>query len=281
LKSPSWASRCVWRLIFVTVLLAATGVLLSGCKRANVIAAEPVTLRVAGSTSMARALSDLATAYEASHSNVVVDLQGGGSSAGIQALTNGRADIAAVSWHPNGTSVPDGVQALPIARDAVAIIVNPKNTIRGLTLLQVKALYQGEALDWAAVGGAQTEPMIISREDGSGTRSAFEAMVMGGDRVTLNAVVMPGSQAVVSYVAGHQSAVGYVTAAELDDSVRAVAIEDVMPTPSNVRAGKYHLTRVLYLFIPASPAAAVRSFTDFVLSPPGQTIIARHHLAIR
>ena len=70
--------------------------------------------------------------------------------------------------------MPDGLRAVPVARDAVAVIVHPGNPVHGLTLVQIKAIYQGEMLTWEGVGGTALEPQIISREDGSGTRAAFE-----------------------------------------------------------------------------------------------------------
>ena len=161
------------------------------------------------------------------------------------------------------------------------MIVHAKNKARGLTLLEAKAIYQGEALDWSAFGGPAAEPVVVSREDGSGTRAAFEAIVMNGDRVTLNALVMPSSQAVVDYVATHPAAIGYVSMAELSDKVRALSLEDAAPTAANARAGAYHLTRVLYFYVPTQVPAATQAFIDYVLSPAGQAIVAQHHIPLR
>lgn len=123
--------------------------------------------------------------------------------------------------------------------------------------------------------------MVASRENGSGTRAAFEAIVMSGERVTLNALVLPSSQAVVDYVATHATAIGYVSMAELNEKVRALPLEDAAPTAANVRAGAYHLTRVLYLYTPAPVSATTQTFLDYVLSPAGQAIVAQHHIPLR
>ena len=193
--------------------MADVALILAGCTTSRAARQEAVTLRVAGSTSMHLALQDLADNYQANHPNTIVDIRTGGSAVGLSGLMAAKADIAAVSWHAKDAEILPGLQAIPIARDAIAVIVHPSNPVRGLTLLQIKGLYQGEILGWETLGGTTDEPLLISREDGSGTREAFEAMVMGGERVTLNALVMPGSQAVVDYVAAHPTAIGYVSAA--------------------------------------------------------------------
>jgi phosphate transport system substrate-binding protein len=230
---------------------------------------------------MKPALEALTTAYHAAHPHELFDLRGGGSALGLQDLLAGRADIAAVSWKAEGEAELPGVQATPIARDGLLVLIHPSNKVGGLTLLQLRALYRGETLDWAALDGSPGEPVIVSREDGSGDRQAFEALVMGSDRVTLNALVMPTAQAVADYVARHPTAVGYVSMAQLRDDVRALPIEEVAPTPEQIRAGAYHLGRLLYVYVHKEPSPAVRSFLDFVVSPAGQEIIAQHHVAVR
>lgn len=251
---------------------------LAACSGRVVSTPTPTTLHIAGSTTMSAMLRDLAALYQEEQSYVLVDVRGGGSNAGITEVRRGGAELAAVSWLAPDVAAPEGLNAVPVARDAMAVIVHPENALPGLTLLQLRGLYRGETLDWAALGGTAGEPVLVSREEGSGTRSAFEALVMGGDRVTLNALVMPNPEAVVDYVARHRNAVGYVSTASLDERVRAIRIEDVEATDDT---GAYHLTRTLYLFLPAHSTAEARAFVDFALSPAGQRIVAQHHLPIR
>lgn len=261
------------------LLLAAF--LLTGCVTRGPATPAPVTLRIAGSSSMAPLLADLAQAYQARAPHVLIDLTAGGSAVGIADLTAGRSDLAAVSWQaPDAAPLP-GIQAIPIGGDAIAIIVHPRNTAAGVTLLQLRALFRGDALDWATLGGPPGAPIIISREDGSGTRAAFEAQVMGADHVTLNALVMPSSAAVVDYVAGHRAAIGYVSHAWLDERIRALPVEEALPDSNAIAAGAYHLTRLLYLYAPRPAPPATQAFIDFVLSPAGQAIVARRYRALR
>ncbi len=270
----------VFLLSLILMQVALPSALLLGCSSPTLLTPEPVTLRVSGSTSLAGSLADLAAAYQAAHPYVLIDVRATDSAAGLRALSAGEADLAAVSWQDIKPAEAAGFNGAPVALDGLALIVNPANRVAGLTLLQIKALYQGATLNWSALGGPDSEPIIISREDGSGTRAAFESLVMGGERVTLNALVMPESKAVVDYVAGHPAAIGYVTAAEADARVTVLRVEDAAPTAANVKAGAYHLSRLLYLYrSPASPAA--QSFIDFALSPAGQAIIARRHVPVR
>ena len=230
---------------------------------------------------MGPVLRELGDTYQSLHPNVLVEVRGGDSAAGQRAMASGDADIAAISWRDPEEKAPAGVQFVPVARDAVALIVHRSNHLGGLTLLQVRSIYRGEILDWGAVGGPSIETLVVSREDGSGTRRAFDTLVMGGEQVTLNALVMPSTQSMVGYVASHIPAIGYVSMDAVTDTVRALPVEGIFPTTANVRAGAYHLTRLLYLCT-ASPAPPdAQSFVDFVLSPAGQAIVARHHVPLR
>ena len=268
------------RRILSTVSLLLAALLLTGCA-ARTSAPAPVTLRIAGSTSMTPLLTDLAQAYQARHPNVLIELAAGGSAIGLNELQAGRNDLAAVSWQAADAKPAAGYQASPVGRDAIAVIVHPRNTTPGLTLLQLRAVYRGDTLAWNALGGPAGEPIVVSREDGSGTRAAFEAQVLGDDHPTLNALVMPSSRAVVDYVAAHRTAIGYVSLAWVDDRVRVVPVEDVTPDSDALRSGAYHLARTLYLFAPRPAPPVTQSFIDFVLSPAGQAIVARRYGTIR
>ena len=264
----------------VCVLLLAV-LVLTACSSAEVTPAAPATLRMAGSTSLTPALHDLAAAYQANNPQTVVEVRGGGTSIGIQELRDQEIDLAAISWREENAKPPDDLQVIPIARDGLAIIVNPQNTITNVTSLQLRALYRGETLDWGAVGGSGGEPVVISREDGSGSRAAFESLVMDGERVTLAALVMPTSQAVVDYVASHRNAVGYVSTGVLTDTVRAVPVEGIAPAAAAIRSGEYRLGRAIYLYAAQPSAPEVQAFLDFVLSPAGQTIVGRRLVPVR
>lgn len=273
-------TKTVMKLAALLVLLFCTALLI-GCATDQRATPTPSVLRIAGATSLQPALEALAAAYESEHPQVLVEVRGGGTAVGQQFLRQGQIDLAALSWLAPDEPEDGQWHAVPIARDGIAIIVHPSNAITNLTFLQLRAIYRGEILDWGAVGGAGGVPVVTSREEGSGTRAGFEAMVMGGAQATLNAVVLPTSKAMVDYVASHRNAIGYVSTNALTDQVRVVAVEEVMPTSEILRAGAYPLGRVLYLYAPRSPSPGAKSFMDFTLSSSGQAVISRYLVPIR
>ncbi len=269
---------------------------------------EPVVIEIAGSTSMQPLLEDLAEAYTRHHKYVTIKVEGGGSRLGMELAREGRVDLAASSQtpHAEGRSIATPLHwSTPIALDGIAIIVHPDNGVEGLTMLQVRDIFSGRILSWKEVGGRAEEIVVVSREEGSGTRKAFEGMVMGGRRVTPTAVVMPGSAAVVEYVAEHPEAIGYVSMGyltnglaplnreatcltrrcwhrgpsealrHLSPQVKALAIEGVLPTPESVEGGEYHLIRPLFLVAAEEPTGEVKAFVEFILSPKGQAIVGK------
>lgn len=256
-------------------------ILLAACSAATTATPTPERLRIAGSTSMAPMLHEMATAFQATKPNVLVETRASGSTVGWDELRADRVEMAALSWWDEGRTVPEGYRLIPVGRDAVAAIVNPQNPISNTTTLQLRALFGGEILEWSTLGDLEGEPAIVSREDGSGTRAAFESLIMGGHRVTLNAIVMPTSEAMVDYVATHRLAVGYVTANAADDRVKIWPVEGLLPSAEAARAGSYHLTRVLYLAMREPPTAAGQAFLDFIEGPTGQLIIGKYHKPLR
>lgn len=277
---------------------------LSGCAQTEVASAPPpVTITIAGSTTMTPVLTALTAEFTRRHPQALFSLRGGGSTLGEQWAAAGQVDLAASNLLPpemvSDTETPTSARPtlvrVPIGVDGVAVIVHPRNDVAVLTLLQLRDLFSGHLLDWKDVGSSLKSGdgvLLISREDGSGTRLFFEDQVMGDERVALTAVVMPTSQDVVAYVADHPQAIGYVSAAYLRDSrgelltdpdapVRIVPVEGLLPSPDNLRQQRYHLAQPIFLVSRAEPTGWVRQFVDFTLSPAGQQIVAKFHAPIR
>ena len=261
------------------LLLIICYLLLAGACAATVEPPQPVYLEAAGSTAMTPLMEQLAAAFQERHPHVTIDIRSGGSTLGRESAAAGQVELGLTSWSPAGP--PDGARASVVARDGIALVVHPTNPITGLTLIQVHDLFSGRIIDWEELGGSPGLVQAVSREDGSGTRAAFESMVMGEDRVTLTALVMPNSQAVVDYVARDRHAIGYVSMGYLNDEVRALSVEGLLPTPETASRGEYHLTRELVILSPTDTPHEAQAFLDFVLSPAGQAIVARHYGRVR
>lgn len=251
--------------------------LLSGC--GEVESPEAVYLRAAGSTAAVPLVEKLAQAYAQNRPNVTIEISGGGSSLGLEKVRDGEVDIGMSSWLTDGEV--GTLQATVFARDGLALVVHPSNKLAGLTLLQARDLFSGRIVRWEEIGGSGSDVQPISREDGSGDREAFETMVMGDRKVTLSAIVMPSSRAVVEYVAAHQNAIGYVSMGYAGGQVKVLAVEGLLPTPENVSSGEYHLTRDLVLLTRPDAPAEVGEFVQFALSLQGQAVVGAKYGRVR
>jgi phosphate transport system substrate-binding protein len=279
LPRPARRSRGGQSLISRYWLLAVCYLLFVASCGATVTPPTPVYLKAAGSTAMTPLLQDLAAAYHERQPDVTIDINTGGSALGQELASAGQVDLGLTSWLPG--SPPPGVKATVVARDGIALVVHPTNAITGLTLVQAHDLFYGSLGDWQAVSGVSSPVQVVSREDGSGTRAAFEALVMQGDRVTPTALVMPNSRAVVDYVARDPHAIGYVSMGYVSDKVRVVAVEGLLPNPQNVSRAEYNLTRDLVILTRPDAPGAVRAFLDFVLSPAGQAVVGQRYGRVR
>jgi phosphate transport system substrate-binding protein len=259
--------RCVlWGALFLAVLVA-------GCT-ASAELHPPVRLEVAGSTSMESLSKELAGAYTDRYDYVSFDIKVRGTQLGLDALRDGDVDIALVS-RDLAPDEQQGLETAIIAYDAIAILVNTRNPVESLTLAQVRDIFSGRILLWSEVGGEEADTQVLSREDGSGTRDAFEATVMGGDAVTSMAIVVPGSEAVGNFVAKNPLAIGYSSSAGVPLGARALRIDGVAPSLEALAAGHYPLIRPFVLATREDSDQEVQAFVDFVLSPAGQVIVGK------
>ncbi len=252
-------------------------VLLAGCGE-PVATPEPIFLEAAGSTAMAPLVGDLAVAFGQQFPTISLEVTGLGTQFGLEALRTGEVDLALASWLPPDLGA-SGWRTTAIARDGIAVVVHPSNPVDGLGLLQLQDLFAGRVYEWVAVGGraAQGQVQPVSREEGSGTRAAFEVLVMEDRRVTPRALVAPSSQAVVDYVAGHPQAIGYVSMVHVSPEVKVLQVEGELPTPLSAGQGSYPLSRELWLVTADPPPAAVQDFIGFALGPAGQQIVGRRY----
>jgi phosphate transport system substrate-binding protein len=219
-------------------------------------------------------LIQLTKAYSTGHPNITFDIQGGGSQSGYQLAETGQIDIGMVAGPIS--NLDDNVRLTPIARDGIAIILNPENSSAELSLYELQNIFSGRILNWQEVDGLAASIQVVSREDGSGTRSVFETAVMDNHPVTPTAVVMPSSNAVVDFVAKNPNAIGYVSTTFVDKRVYAIPINGIMPELENIQSGEYLLTRELMLITLEQSIPETNRFLEFILSLAGQKIIAEN-----
>jgi phosphate transport system substrate-binding protein len=226
-------------------------------------------------------LRDLAAAYSERHEYVTFDFSAVGSTAGIEALRRGGANLALVSRELRPEEEYDtrtGERQLShteIANDAIAVVVNETNPLRELTRYKIRDIFEGRTITWDEGGSSGGDIVVISREDGSGTRGVFEELLMRDHRVTLAALVLPSSQAMLDYLATHEEAVGYLSLGHVGPGVAALAIDNVLPKRETVEDDTYPITRPFLLVSHPDPEPEVTSFMQFVRSPAGQAIVQR------
>jgi phosphate transport system substrate-binding protein len=228
-------------------------------------------LCIAGSTSVQPFAEKLAEVYMHRHPQARIDVQGGGSSAGIYAATHGAADLGASSRELIGGEKK--LIEIPIAYDGIAVIVHPSNPLTNISLTQIRKIFSGAVKNWSFLGVPPHAIDLITREEGSGTREAFEHLVMGKHEITPAALVQDSNGSVREIVAGDPYSLGYISAGLVDDRVKALSIDGVFPNRENIKNHSYKLVRRFLLVARAEPTGSCKAFLNFVLGPNGQKIL--------
>ena len=240
------------------------------------------TVKVAGSTSVQPLAEELADAFMDKNPDVNVSVQGGGSSAGVESAKTGTAQIGTSSRELKAEEKGYGLTETIIAKDGIAVVVNNNNTVEGLTVDQVKKIFTGEIKDWSEVGGKKGAITVVVREEGSGTRGAFEELVLGkGTKFVANAVVQNSTGAVKTAVAKDPNGIGFMSSGSVDKDLKAVKVDGVAPSESTVLDGSYKISRPFLFLTKGTPDPAVKAFIDFVLSDEGQKIVSEKFVKVK
>lgn len=263
------------RSLFLPLAAAAVLLVAPGCKRSGSTAGGGA-ITVAGSTSVQPFVEKWAESFGAKKAGAQINVQGGGSTAGVKAAQTGAAHIGTVSRDLKPEE--KGLHEIVVARDGIAVIVNPQSPASDLTLDQIRGLFSGQTKSWKDLGGPDKAITIITREEGSGTRGAFEELVMKKERIATSALVQDSTGAVREMVHNDPLAIGYISLGQVTDQVKALKLAGVEATEANVLAGKYPLVRPFLFVMKAAPEGALKEFIDFVLSPEGQELIRKEGL---
>jgi phosphate transport system substrate-binding protein len=231
---------------------------------------------VAGSTSVQPYAEILAESYAVLHPNLKIDVQGGGSSSGITAAAAGTSDIGMSSRALKESEKENWFTE--IARDGLAIVVNPRNPISGLTLEQVQKIYTAEITNWSELGGNDSRIHLVAREEGSGTRGAFEELVMTDRFITPKAIVQGSNGSVRQLISNDPNAIGFISLGLVNKNVKALELNGIAASAENVANGSYSLFRPFIFISREEPHGATAQFIEFVLSPQGKEILAREGL---
>ena len=232
------------------------------------------SISMVGSTSMEKLANALSEAFMEKYPDVTVTAEFVGSGAGIEAVTNGTADIGNSSRSLKDEEKAADVVENVVAIDGIAVCVDPANEVANLTKEQLTNIYNGTVTNWKEVGGADEPIIVIGREAGSGTRGAFEELVDLVDGCKY-ANELDSTGAVIAKVASTPGAIGYASLDALDDSVKALSLEGVEATAENIKAGNYFLSRPFVMATKGEISEQndlVQAWFDFVLGDEGQQV---------
>ena len=241
-----------------------------GCQRSK------AGITVAGSTSVQPFGELLADEYMRHHPESHIYVQGGGSTAGIEAVKSHAAKIGMSSR----SLLPDekNLYAVTIAKDAIAIIVHPKNPIHDLSLTRIKQVFSGKTRSWNELGGPAHPIILVSREEGSGTRESFQKFVMDREEISLESLVQDSNGAIRQVVSNDPNAIGYISLGLVNEKVKVLKISGVEPNVTDIENGTYTLVRPFLFVFNDEPEGEAKSFLEFVLSQPAQNLLSKEGL---
>lgn len=232
-------------------------------------------VNVNGSTSMGDVIAALTEGFNEANPDVTINYTGSGSGAGITGVLDGTCDLGLSSRALTDDEKSQGAVENIIALDGVAVVVNPENTVTDLTTEQIAQIFTGEITNWSELGGADAEIAVFGRENGSGTRSAFEEIVGVEDAcVYTNEYSSTGD--VIGNVASNPNAIGYASLSAVDETVTAVQVNGVAPSEETVLDGTYEIQRpfVIVTVEGTELSAEAQAFLDYAMSADVADIIA-------
>ncbi len=263
--------KSVWGVLALLIVLG-------GCRNLSAPAptATPLVGRItfAGSTTVQPLAAEIGRAFNVHYPEITLDIAAGGSTVGINAIHEGTVDIGMASRKLKDEEAA-GITVHQIAVDVLAVVVHPDNPVESLTSAQLRDIYLGKITNWQAVGGNAAPIVVAIREKTSGTRGAFDEIVLDKAEPAapnLQVAITAGDMAAI--VAQEPRAIGYVGFGNLDADLKVLAIDGNMPTEENARNGTYRLTRPLLLLTGPLSHPLSQTYVDFALSAEGQQVVA-------
>ncbi len=258
-------------IVFMLVVLLALPILSNSANAENEI--EKITLN--GSTSMEKLVNALKEAIQDPYPDLQLEPQFTGSSAGIESVLTKTSDIGNSSRSLDEEEKSQGIVENIVAIDAIVIVTDNNNTVDNLSKQQLIDIYKGKIRNWKEVGGKDQPIVVIGRESGSGTRTAFEEILeVEGQCKYANELNETGP--VMAKAASIPGAIGYVSLDVVDDSVKTLKIDNVEATEETIKNGSYSLQRPFVMATNGTieeQKESVQQVFDFIQSEQGQKVI--------
>jgi phosphate transport system substrate-binding protein len=236
------------------------------------------SLTVAGSTTILPLNQEWARILMEANPDLRISVSGGGSGHGVKASGSGEINVGAASRDISSTEMsnyPD-IVPIPVAKDSIAIVVHPSNPITDISMEDIAKIYSGQITNFKQLGGPDMKINVYTREEGSGTRSSFEELVLipqNVNKIIGEASVKPSNGEMRASVTNNEAGLAYISLGYVDHTVKALTIDGVSPTVANVKSGTYPIRRNLYLFTKGEPEGLEKTFIEFALSDEGQKVV--------
>jgi len=230
-------------------------------------------LVIKGSTTVLPIAQKVAEAYMKENPDVKISISGGGSGNGIKALIDGTTDIADSSRFIKDKEVALAVEKgrypvpFAVAYDCIVPIVHPSNSMKNITLDQLKDVYMGKIKNWKEIGGPDLKIVVVSRDTSSGTYEVWESKVMNKERVYPGALLQASNGAVVQAVSKNKNAIGYIGIGYVNQSVKPLTANSIIGSAKTTLDGTYPISRALYMFTQGWPSGDILNFINYVLHP--------------
>ncbi|SCI20643.1 Phosphate-binding protein pstS precursor [uncultured Clostridium sp.] len=264
----------VLALLSSTILVAGLAVGCGAGSGSDAGSSSSSKVTVSGSTSVGSPMEKLAEAFEEKNEGIKVEVQQLGSSAGIKNAIEGVSEIGMSSRDLKDEEKSSGLKETIIATDGIAVITNSANNVTDLTLDQVRDIYTGKITNWKDVGGNDAPIVVVSREDGSGTRDGFQEKVgFESEELVSDATISDGSGNIKSTVEGNENAIGYISFGYVDEKVNSVKIDGVEINHETIANNEYVIARPFILVNKDGISDNAQSLIDFILSDEGQSIL--------
>lgn len=270
------------RLIAAVSVVIVASSLIIGCGSSDTTISKKVndtTIAISGSTSVGPLVELEEEEFEANNQDVTIEINQTGSSSGIKDTISGTTEIG-MSSRELTDEESKNLKEVTIAVDGIGVVVNKNNPVKNLTLEQIKDIFTGKITNWSEVGGEDKEIVVVSREEGSGTRTAFQEILNYSTEDTVkNAIVNNSTGATKVMVEENDNAIGYMSIGYIDYSIASVNVDGVEATADNVKSGEYKIQRpFLLVYKEGALSEEGQEFIDFILSDKGQAIVAEENL---
>jgi phosphate transport system substrate-binding protein len=257
-------SKYKWVIILIVAIIVAYLLIVPGLNVQR--------MDIVGSTSVQPLAEELADAYAANNTNIKISVQGGGSGMGIRSTHQGITDIGMSSKELDASN-NQNITQIELGKEGIVVAVANENNISDLSTDQIKGIFNGNITNWKEVGGKDQEIHVITREEGSGTRDAFQSLIMGKTKILSTAVVQSSTESVKQAVSTDPGAIGYISFAHMGSDVKGISVNGVYPSEETISNGDYKLQRPFLFLVKGKPTGEVKKFLEWVKSPEGTKII--------